>query len=53
MDFPGEFLPDAQPVRQGLDGRQSLRAQLEIPLPPQEIVDDGHRVPLCRTNKAQ
>ena len=44
--FPGELLPDAQPVRQGLNGRQGLRAHFEIPLPPQEIIHHGHRVSL-------
>src|ERR1035438_789762 len=36
-----QFLPDADAIGQGLDGRQSLYAKLKIPLPPQKVVDDG------------
>ncbi len=42
----GEFLPDTQPVRKRLNRRQRLRAYFEVPLTPQEIIDDRDRVPL-------
>jgi hypothetical protein len=38
--FTGKILPDPKPVAQRLDGCESLNAQLKIPLPAEEIVDN-------------
>jgi len=40
----GVLVPGAQPVWKGKDGGERLDAELIVPLPPGETVDDGHRM---------
>ena len=44
----GVLVPCAKPVRERLNGRESLHAELEIPLAADEVVNDGDRMSLFR-----